>query len=102
MAKAMLIMDMPKCRAECDLYALHNSHISLECECRGTKIFNGYVKVYPKIDRKLLNKRQDWCPLWEVPEKITTARANDYLSIGYANGYNACIDKILGGDGDSG
>ena len=98
MSKAMLIMDMPKCCAECVLYALHNSHISLECECRGTKIFNGYVNVYPKIDRKLLNKKQDWCPLREVPEKESKSCCSDDYDDGYVDGYNTCIDEILGGE----
>ena len=101
MAKAMLIMDTPECCAKCDLCVLHSDYISLEYECRGAKISNGYVKVNHKINHKLLNKRQEWCPLREVPKKIDYAshfkedlQSIDF-SMGYTKGYNACIDKIL-------
>ena len=96
MSKAMLIMNMPECCARCNLCVLHSDYVSIEYECRGTKFYNGYVKVHPRIDRKLLNKRQDWCPLREVPRKIGYAKWIDDLFIAYADGYNACLDEILG------
>lgn len=89
MSKVILIMDMPKSCERCNLCVLNNDYVSLEYECRGTKIYNGYVKVHPKIDRKLLNKVQDWCPLREVPEKYET------VSMDFKRGYNTCIDEIL-------
>ena len=42
-------------------------------------------------------KRPTWCPLKPLPQKktIDIAKWNDYGS-GWDNGYNACIDEILG------
>ena len=92
MSKAMLIMDMPESCEKCNLCVLHSDYVSIEYECRGTKISNGYVKVHPKIDYKLLNKKQDWCPLLEVPEKY------EDVCTDFRIGYNVCIDEILGGE----
>lgn len=80
MNKGILIMDIPECCARCDLCVLKDDYVSLEYECRGTIISNGYVMVHPKINRKLLNKKQYWCPILEVSD----------------NSLEGYIDEILG------
>ena len=80
MAKAMLIMDMPKCCALCELYY---SQVGLP-KCTAT---------WRTIDFKNTEVRQEWCPLREVPQKIEEDHEYDEIALGY----NACIDEILGG-----
>ena len=87
MSKAILVMDMPSSCIECPLLASwqdsasaprnywcpHNLEITIEVE-----------------------KRSEWCPLREVPQKKDTKynpARNPYIT----QGYNACIDEILGG-----
>ncbi len=81
MSKAMLIMDMPESCAKCKLF--FDSYTDMIC--RG----NHRTINYPYPDKKV----QDWCPLLEVPKKITerTRLCNKW----YAQGYNACVDEIL-------
>ena len=39
----------------------------------------------------------DWCPLKPMPNKNTKQYSDGYkYGKGYQNGYNACIDEILG------
>ena len=90
MSKAMLIMDMPENCAKCQFFAMFD----LVKNCS----LNGKPVEYPN------NKRQDWCPLREVPKKVdylieyfNDGQMSLDLSIGYAKGWNACIDEILGG-----
>ena len=89
MAKAMLIMDMPSscnvCRY-CTVYVRKRSLISV-CKLRPFSI----------IDKEKINERQEWCPLREVPQKEYLLNYPEYRENDYAQGYNACIDEILGG-----
>lgn len=81
MSKAMLIMDMPESCAECQFFA----RFDLVKNCS----LNGKPVEYSN------NKRQDWCPLQEVPKKDSKfCYPSDYEE-GYGDGYNACIDEIL-------
>ena len=91
MAKAMLIMDMPKCCALCELYY---SQVGLP-KCTAT---------WKTVDFKNTEVRQEWCPLREVPQKqnICGTYNSEYFKNGgkpasFKVGYNACIDEILGG-----
>lgn len=46
---------------------------------------------------KLGQQRPSWCPLKTIPErKIDYTFECDELENAYMNGWNACIDKILG------
>ena len=86
MSKAMLIMEMPSSCVECPCSCLVYEHN--ECEVLGKKI---------TLDDKY-EIRPTWCPLREAPKP-----KEDNLSLhipyneGFINGYNACIDEILGG-----
>lgn len=83
MAKAMLIMDMPIDCADCICsMRILDSGESGRC-LKTNKIFEAW------------GKRQDWCPLREVPKKDSKfCYPSDYEE-GYGDGYNACIDEIL-------
>ena len=85
MAKAILVMDMPKNCFACDLESYG--------EC---KAMFGEV-----IENKF--EKPSWCPLKPMPEKETIC--GKYNSEYYANGgkmpswklgFNACIDAICG------
>ena len=90
MSKAMLIMDMPKCCAECQLcLASKESHTGQLCwKCA----------VYPTvmIPKRKANNRQEYCPLQELPKK-KEEECYTVKKLYRVQGYNACIDEILGG-----
>lgn len=80
MAKAVLVIDMPD---NCDKCILQRAGF-----CSGVK---PYRFVYATgFD---MGKRQDWCPLKPMPGKVDIP----YLAT-WDDGWNACIDKILGGN----
>ena len=84
MAKAMLIIEKPKCCAECPMLYKDSDGFSL---C--------YVKRTPYVieDESMVQK---WCPLREVPQK----KERDFSSLAELHeiiGYNVCIDELLGG-----
>lgn len=82
MSKAILIMDMPIDCADCICsMAISDSSESGRCLKTG-EIFDDW------------GKRQDWCPLQEMPELWEPTSLDDDA---YYMGYNACIDEILGG-----
>lgn len=87
MAKAVLIMDMPECCAECACSYFE----------RGSKELN--LCGATGEDANNVGK-PDWCPLRELPEKkvadkrlaispLTEGQLNDF-----EKGWNACLDAI--------
>ena len=84
MKKVYIVMDEPERCAECRL-------------C-GTFEIGIYCHFEDKpITTKELEKRPEWCPLKNLPEKM--AVENRWFSEDYSRGWNACIDRILeGGD----
>lgn len=87
MAKAMLVMDMPESCIKCDF-------VNGDMCCCGLFLIQtaaiesveGYTKCRPS-----------WCPLKELPQKKEVS-FNHWGRTLFANGYNACIDEILGDD----
>ena len=77
MAKVMLIMDMPNACYECSCEA------DYVCQAKGKEIDD-------------IDKVQEWCPLREIPQKKDT-KYNPARDPYITQGYNACIDEILGG-----
>lgn len=83
MSKAVLVMDMPECCADCpcSFFERDNPELNLICCATGEDANNV--------------GKPDWCPLVPVPEKMPT-----YLCInsekGYCEGRNDCIDAITG------
>lgn len=78
MAKAILVMDMP--------------NACYECPCEADYVCQAKYKEIDEID-----KVQEWCPLREVPQKKYEPTFYLTYDEGYDEGYNACIDEILGG-----
>jgi hypothetical protein len=84
--KAILVMDMP---SSCDMCRLASLVDKGEVMCA--------------IDRMETRKYEDackdkpnWCPLKSVPEKKDENKIYTMTQLYRAQGYNACIDEILG------
>ncbi len=43
-------------------------------------------------------KKQDWCPLMDLPEKDNGDYPANTFDAGFAEGRNQCIDEITGGE----
>lgn len=90
MAKAVLVMDMPECCADCycGYFERDTKELNLVCGATGEDANN-----VGKPDR---------CPLRELPEKMEVC--GKYPQPGkpipsYRFGWNACLDEILKTDG---
>lgn len=89
MSKAILVIDMPESCAKCPLF--HGYYTDMSCGA------NNYGIDYPYPE----SFRQEWCPLKPAPEKYNIEEEKkkphdrDY-TWEYEDGYNACIDEILG------
>ena len=98
MAKAMLIMDMPRACYVCpfcykaELIAKGNYLYEQLHRCRMEPL--DVEDVY--LD-DVVYKKPTWCPLREVPQKKQGGDYTSLIIIGERKGYNACIDEILGG-----
>lgn len=96
MAKGLLVIDIPCTCIECPM-CYKDEVISLgnfkyeqmyKCKKQPKEIENGYLNSY------LLIKKPEWCPI-KRPEKsrdVTT----DFYGWGWVDGYNTCIEEILG------
>lgn len=89
MAKAVLIMDMPECCADCacSYFERDSKELNLICGATGGEDANNVGKP-------------DWCPLRELPEKKAP---DNELALSpmlkghiyeYERGCNACLDAI--------
>lgn len=81
MSKAILVMDMPN-----DCY---------ECRQLSQRTYERFCNMTHRsvVDA---NTKPDWCPLQEAPEREEGSNCFDWFEDGYAQGWNACIDEILG------
>ena len=85
--KAILVIDMPESCDKCPLF--HGFYTDMTCGANNYGINYPYPKDF----------RQDWCPLKIVPEKYDVEHSLCFTRDWdgeYENGYNACIDEILG------
>ena len=85
MAKAVLLMDMPKTCENCSCkYPSYKDDALYDCAITG--------KTIP-IDGGRYGEKPNWCPLRELPEK---ANHPAYCDNGrFDKGWNACLDEIL-------
>lgn len=85
MSKAILVLDdMPKSCMECDIF----NHEYLTC-------------LGLKVNFKDIDKVQSWCPLKHLPQKRILPKdqvngTNYGEEPWFSDGYNACLDEILG------
>lgn len=87
MAKAVLVMDMPECCADCccGYFERYTKELNLVCGATGEDANNV--------------GKPDWCPLRELPEhKLTIGTESESDRILMNAGYNACLDEILKDD----
>lgn len=98
--KAILVIDMPRCCAECPLMLWDAESEYYGACCPTLKEVNCVADSYKENENK--GTKPNWCPLRPLPQKLD---ANDWQRMfsgeyaireakGY--GYNACIDEILG------
>lgn len=87
MDKVVLVLDMPEKCEDCDICASWQSS-SLS------------VREYwcPVMDNNEVDplEKPRWCPLKEIPEKDTRGDLLDEYYDGFTDGWNACVDEILG------
>jgi hypothetical protein len=91
MAKAILVMDMPECCADCQL--ADDDPSGLYCMFADD--------CYDGSDSS--EDRASFCPLRELPEKKEELPIEKYefgsLGKAFTSGWNACLDEILKTDG---
>lgn len=75
MSKAVLVMNMPQNCFKCKLQDFATCRIANKCHVG--------------------DKRPDWCPLRELPEKKLADTDLLTMESGIVEGWNACLDKIL-------
>ena len=93
MSKALLVIDMPECCAECSFCKSSIDFEKQECSdyCYITNL---------EVSGEIIS---DDCPLKPMPEKKNEEHAyalfpsgnRNYVN-GVSDGYNACIDKLRG------
>lgn len=88
MSKAVLIMDMPECCADCQL--ADDDPSGLYC-VPADKYYDGEEST---------EDRASWCPLRELPEKEETTYPqacyeNSYWTDEMKAGFNACLNEIM-------
>lgn len=97
MAKAVLVMDMPKDCCDCQFCRELDEGVKACCEIMDSPSNSELCRV---IDVHYCMEKPEWCPLRPVPEKkevIGKYPQADHRPPSYKVGWNDCIDKILGG-----
>lgn len=93
MNKSVLVMNTPKTCMRCPFGLIIGGYFF----CAITIDKDGAFK---QIRDDLYGiKKQDWCPLKPLPEKITRVAVTDHWNSIKA-GWNNCIDAIMGGNAD--
>lgn len=93
MSKSVLVIDTPKTCMRCPFGLIIGGYFF----CAITIDKDGAFK---QIRDDLYGiKKQDWCPLKPLPEKITRVAVTDHWNSIKA-GWNNCIDAITGGNAD--
>lgn len=90
MSKSILVIDTQENCERCPLFRRDIDSIPEEY------CFDGVIKR-EIVD---LNKKPDWCPLKEIPEKKEVRNfcfgQRDFEQQGYQQGWNSCIKEIFG------
>ena len=82
MAKAVLVMDMPECCADCPcgFFERDNPILNLICGVTQEDAYNV--------------EKPSWCPLRELPEK-KERRIGEHGERMFRAGFNACLNEIM-------
>lgn len=90
MAKAILVIDMPKSCKQC-LFCRGLNACKLKKYLVGDRICTIYT-----VDKQIMEGgKPDWCPLRELPERSDHPEHCDNGM--FDAGWNACLDAIEGG-----
>ena len=82
MAKGIIILDdIPVICAECNFANLTHDKKYFRCGVNGKIAYNA---------------KPDWCPIKEMPKKKEIKNAVNMTSLGWIEGFNACLDEIEG------
>nr|DAT31579.1 MAG TPA: hypothetical protein [Caudoviricetes sp.] len=90
MAKAVLVMDMPKRCDECNLFLMIKQK-NLGLCLAGPPSGETNIEYNPKHEESW---RPDFCPLRELPEQEHNDNEYDEYSDGWDAGWNACLNEI--------
>lgn len=90
MGKAILILEMPECCADCPCSFFERSNPKLNLICGVTQ-----------EDANNVGK-PDWCPLKPMPKKQALNGGLTEFQMGARSGYNLCIDDIMKGSESDG
>lgn len=89
MAKAVLVMDMPKNCAECNLCGTQDDDYFCIPDDFAHYLSNSYVN-------HSCESKPSWCPLKPMPENKDAMTAHFATDYNYALGWNDCLDAIQG------
>ena len=81
MSKAILVIEMPENCFKCKLQDWANCRIVKGCHTGDT--------------------RPDWCPLKSMPRNLKNQIGDTEWQEGFVDGFNSCIDEILGDKANS-
>lgn len=84
--KAILVMDMPSSCMGCNF---------LHCEIEENKEYCEAREIRKQVNLAK-EEKPDWCPLKPMPSKKDVKNAKTMTDLGWIDGYNTCIDEILG------
>lgn len=84
MEKSIVMIDTPKSCSEC-------------CFQKVLTVY-GYACGIAKTMNKDTHSRPDWCPLSPLPKRHAAPKTATGYEIGYEDGWNECLEKIVGGE----
>ena len=85
MSKGIILVDMPDSCDEC--FALGEIY---------GKVCKAYDDHFISYGGNYYPNKPDWCPIKPAPEKIKHPSRQSLSQECFADGWNACVDKILG------
>ena len=83
MAKGIIVVDIPETCGDCAC-CQYDGQYDRYCGVNGEDLMN--------IDWN--GEKPDWCSLKLIPEKKEVKNAENMTSLGWIEGWNACIDEI--------
>ena len=100
--KAILVIDMPKCCAECPLMLWDAESEYYGACCPTLKEDNCVADSYKENENK--GTKPNWCPLKPMPQKNEIKNEEEFMNVcgwmyevqtGMDIGWNDCIEEIL-------
>lgn len=83
MAKGIIVVDIPENCGDCAC-CQYDGQYDRYCGVNGEDLMN--------IDWN--GEKPDWCTIKEMPEKKEIKNAVNMTSLGWIEGFNACLDEI--------